>query len=56
MRRNWLEIEAVAENHFGDEVVGGAGEAYAYAELDFPLRSEIEIDGRKNLVLLLAER
>ena len=33
-----LKIEAVAENHFGDEMIGGRGDANAEAEVHLPLR------------------
>lgn len=49
-----LEVEAVAENHFGNQMIGGMRDADAEAEIDFPLRREIEVDDRKELVLLLA--
>src|SRR5215813_325213 len=37
-------------------MVGGTGEADAYAEIDFPLWIHVQIDGGENLVLLLAKR
>jgi hypothetical protein len=48
------EIEAVAEDHFGDQVIGRMRHAHAHAEIDFPVRREIQVNGRKELVLLLA--
>ena len=51
-----LEVEAVAEDHFGDEVIGRTGDTYADAEVDFPFGRKIEIDGGKKLVLLLGDR
>src|ERR1700740_3589876 len=50
--RDGSEIETVAENHFGDEVVGRAGDADAQAEIDFPLGRKVQVNRRKNLVLL----
>src|SRR2546425_6372282 len=48
------KVEAVPENQLADEMVGRARDADAKAEIDFPLRRNVEVDGRKNLVLLLA--
>ena len=50
-----LEVEAVAEDHFGDEVIGRTGDTYAEAEVDFPFGGKIEVDGGKELVLLLGD-
>jgi hypothetical protein len=36
-----LEIEAVTQNHFGDQMIGAAGEADSEPEIDFPLRREV---------------
>jgi hypothetical protein len=49
------EIEAIAKDHFGDQVVGGTGEADAQAEIKLPLRCDIQVDRGKKLVLLLGE-
>src|SRR5207302_668574 len=48
------EIEAIAENHFGDQMVCGMGHSHAEAEIDFPIRRKIKVDRREDLVLLLA--
>lgn len=48
------EIEAVAEDHFGDQMIGRVRHTHAYAEIHFPVRRKIQVDGRKKLVLLLA--
>ena len=50
------EMEAIAENHFGDQMVCGMGHAHAEAEIDFPIRRKIKVDRREDLVLLLAGR
>src|SRR5437870_8185989 len=50
------KVEAIPENQLADEMVGRARDADAKAEIDFPLRRDVEVDGRKNLVLLLAHR
>src|SRR5713226_1106584 len=47
------EIEAVSEDHFGDEMIRPMCYAHAEAEIHFPLRRKVQIDGRKDLVLLL---
>src|SRR5260370_39832080 len=47
------EIETIAEDHFGDQVIGGTSRADAQPEIDFPLRGEVEVHGGKDLVLLL---
>lgn len=49
-----LKIEAVAEDHFGDEMVGRVRNADAKAEIDFPARIHVKVDSGENLVLLLA--
>src|SRR5260370_37648784 len=51
--RDASEIETIAEDHFGNQVIGGTGHADSQAEIDFPLRGEIEVHGGKDLVLLL---
>ena len=50
------EVEAVAENHFSNEMVRGPGDTHAHTEIDFPLGREIEVDGGKELVLLEGDR
>ncbi len=48
--------KATAYDHFQDEVVSGSGQANADAKVELPLWRDIEIDGRKNLMLLFALR
>jgi len=50
------EIKAITQNHFGNQVVGRARETDTEAEIDLPLRSDIQINRRENLVLLLRDR
>src|ERR1700674_5073032 len=50
------KTETIAENHLGDEVIGRSRHSNTDAEIDFPLRCEIKINGGKNLVLLLRHR
>src|SRR5580692_274608 len=47
------KIETIAENHFGDEMIGRGGEADSQAEIDFPFGRQVQVDGGKNLLLLL---
>src|ERR1700676_3512941 len=49
------EVETIAENHFGNQVIRRTGKAHAEAKVDLPFRREVEVDGWKNLVLLLVE-
>src|SRR6516162_2876660 len=51
-----LEVETITEYDFGDQVVSRASETHSEAEVDFPLRSDVEVDGGKNLMLLLGYR
>ena len=48
-----LEIEAVAKDEFSDQVIRDAGHTHPKAEIDLPLRSEVQVDRRNNLMLLL---
>src|SRR5438093_12275655 len=50
------EIEAVSDYPFDDQVVGRAREAVSDSNVDLPLRGQIEVEGRKDLVLLLGQR
>src|SRR6266403_4971898 len=49
------EIEAVAEDHFGDQVISGSCQSNSKAKIDFPFGRKIQIDRGKNLMLLLAD-
>lgn len=49
-----LEIEAVAENHLSDQMICGVRHADAQSEIHFPFRRKVQIDGGKELMLLLA--
>src|ERR1039458_3953979 len=48
-------VKAAADDPFHDPVVGGRGGAYAYSKIDLPLRRHVQIDGRKNLLLLIVQ-
>ena len=47
------EIKAAAEDHFDQQVVRASRQTYADAEVEFPVRAEVEVDRRKYLVLLV---
>lgn len=46
------KIEAVAEYHLHNHMVGAGGHPEADAEIELPLRGEVEVDGGEDLVLL----
>ena len=54
-RKDASEIETVAEDHLGDQVIGGTCDADTQAKVDFPVGREIEVDGGEYLVLLLTD-
>src|SRR5437016_11869969 len=45
-------MEAVAENHLGNQMIGRVGQAHTKAKIHLPVRGEVQVDGRKDLVLL----
>ena len=46
-------VEAAAEDALHNEVVGVAGNVDADAEVDLPLRIEVEVRGEEDLLLLI---
>lgn len=50
-----LEIEAVAQDHLADQMVGRSCHANPQPEIHFPLGGEIQVNGRENLLLLLSD-
>src|SRR5713226_2457919 len=50
------EIETIPENHFRNQVIRRARYPNAQPKIHFPLRRQVQIDGRENLVLLFAQR
>ena len=46
-------METAAQNHLDDQVIGTGRQAYANTEVQLPVRAEIKINGREDLVLLL---
>ena len=48
--------EAAADDALDDQMVGGASCADAHAEIELPLRGQIEVDAREELLLLIAQR
>lgn len=49
-------FESATNDAFHDQMVGGASCSYADSKVEFPLRAEIDVDGREELLLLIAER
>ena len=47
------EIEAAAQNHFDDQVVGRARHPDAHPGVELPFRTQVQIDGREELLLLI---
>src|SRR5271156_2724664 len=50
------EIESVTDDCFHDQVIGRASQSDAQAEIDLPLRRQVQIDCGKDLLLLLMDR
>src|SRR5580658_3044101 len=48
-----LEIKAIADDSFEDQMVGRAGKSHTESEIDFPLRREIQVNRGEDLLLLL---
>lgn len=48
------KVEAVAEDHLGDQVIGRGSDADPQTKVNFPFRRKVQVDGRENLVHLLA--
>src|SRR6266404_1024490 len=49
------EIETVAENHLRNQVIRRTRHAHTQPKIDFPFGREIQVNRRKNLLLLLAD-
>jgi hypothetical protein len=49
-----LEVEAIAQDHLHNQVVRAAGHSEANPKINFPLRCEIQINGGKDLLLLIS--
>jgi len=49
------KVEPPPQDHFDDQMIGASGESDSDAEIEFPLRTEIEIHRRKDLLLLLCK-
>src|SRR5437868_12000094 len=47
--------EAAADNSFDDEMVGGARGSHAHTEVKLPFGREVEVNGREELLLLVAQ-
>ena len=48
--------ESPAEDALDDQMVSGSGRADPNSEVEFPLRPQIEINGREQLLLLILQR
>ena len=48
-----LEVKPVAENHLGKQMIRRACHTNPHAEINFPFGREVQVDHRKNLLLLL---
>src|SRR5256885_3829836 len=55
-KKGALEVKPVAENHLGKQMIRCARHAHSHSKIDFPYGREIQINRRKNLLLLLADR
>src|SRR5437899_11991072 len=45
-------MEAVADNHLDNQMLSRVGQAHTKAKIHLPVRGEVQVDGRKDLVLL----
>jgi hypothetical protein len=50
-----LEVEAIAQDHLHNQVIRAAGHSEANPKVNFPLRCEIQINGGKDLLLLISQ-
>src|SRR5207247_2676922 len=50
------KIEAIPQDHLGDKMVRAAGHPHTHAEVELPFRREVQVDGRKDLLLLVPQR
>src|SRR6266481_2919237 len=55
-KRRSSKIEAIAQDHFRNQVIRCLGESDSQPKIHFPLWRKIQIDHRENLMLLLADR
>src|SRR5260370_2213412 len=49
------EIETIAENHLGNQVIGRTRYTNTQPKIKFPLGRKIQVDGGQDLLLLLAD-
>jgi hypothetical protein len=47
--------KAPSDNTLDDQVIGGSGCADAHAKVELPLWIQIDVNGRKKLLLLIVE-
>ena len=48
--------ESSSEDAFHGDVIRGTGRSDAHSEVELPLRSEIDVERRKKLLLLISEQ
>jgi hypothetical protein len=48
------EAEAAAYDHFDEQVIGSGGGANAYAEVEFPVFAQVQIQAGDELLFLIA--
>jgi hypothetical protein len=50
------ELKPPPQNHFHQQMIGAAGHTDAGAEVELPVRTEVQVDGRENGLPLVTER
>src|SRR5712664_626978 len=50
------KIEAIAQDHFRNQMVRSARQSHSQPKVHFPLWRKVQVDHRENLMLLLADR
>lgn len=50
---NRLEIEAITQDHFYDEVIGAGSHPNSHAKVELPIGGEFQVNGWEELVLLV---
>ena len=54
--RAFAPVQATADNHFHQQMIGPVGDSYPDSEVELPIRPEIQVNGGDDLLLLLADR
>src|SRR5438105_9802411 len=50
------ETEAITQDHLRNQMIRAAGHAHTYPKIEFPFGREVQVNRRKDLLLLIAER